>query len=71
MANKHYPKGLDDRMRDQDGQIRHKRGDTRIRTLRDEYGEGVARGYRPDTRLDTVLDREGLDSLDQLLKKGR
>jgi hypothetical protein len=71
MANKHYPKGLDDRMRDRDGEIRHKRGDTLVRTLRNEYGEEVAKGYRPDARLDTVLDKEGLDSLDQLLKKGR
>lgn len=71
MASKHFPKGLDGRQRDQDGQIRHKRGDTLIGTLRDEYGEGVAKGYRSDARLDTVLDKERLKSLDQLLKKGR
>jgi len=70
MATKHYPKGLDGRQRDRDGQIRHKRGDTLVRTLRAEYGEGVAKGYRSDARLDTVLENEELKSLDQLLKRG-
>jgi hypothetical protein len=56
-------------MRDQDGEIRKKRSDTLVRTLRDEYGEGFAEGYRSDTKLGTVLKREGVPSLDQLLKK--
>jgi hypothetical protein len=30
MTKKQYPKGLDERMRDQDGTIRKKRGDTKI-----------------------------------------
>jgi hypothetical protein len=68
---KHYPKGLDDRMRDADGEIRKKRSDTLVGTLRDEYGAGVAKGYRSDAKLGTVLDEEGPGSLDQLLKKGR
>jgi hypothetical protein len=34
---KHFPKGLDNRMRDEDGEIRRKRSDTLVRTLRDEY----------------------------------
>ncbi len=58
-------------MRDQDGEIRKKRSDTLIRTLRDEYGDHVAPGYRSDAKLGTVLEREGLESLDQLLKKPR
>lgn len=33
---KHYPKGLDNRQRDQNGEIRRKRGDTLISTLRQE-----------------------------------
>jgi hypothetical protein len=65
------PRGLDDRGRDRDGEIRHKRRDTLVRTLREEYGEGFARGYRADATLGTVLDREGVDSLDQLLRKWR
>ena len=66
---KHYPRGLDGRMRDQDGEIRRKRSDTLIRTLREEYGEGFAAGYRSDAKLGTVLKREGLESLDKLVKK--
>jgi hypothetical protein len=68
---KHYRKGLDGRMRDQDGEIRKKRSDTLVRTLREEYGPGVAKGYRATTQLGKVLEREGLKTLDQLLKKGR
>ena len=71
MATKHYPKGLDGRQRDKDGQIHHKRSDTLVKTLRKEYGEKTAEGYRSDTKLGTVLKKEGLDSLDQLLKKRR
>ena len=66
---RHFPKGLDGRMRDRDGEIRKKRSDTLVRTLRDEYGDEVAAGYRADTKLGTVLKREGLGSLDQLLKR--
>jgi hypothetical protein len=66
---KHFPKGLDGRMRDRDGEIRRKRSDTHVDTLRKEYGEGFAPGYRPDTKLGTVLKREGVESLDELLKK--
>jgi hypothetical protein len=43
---KHYPKGLDGRMRDRDGEIRKKRSDTLVRTLRDELGPHFAEGYR-------------------------
>ena len=71
MATKHYPKGLDGRMRDADGEIRHKRRDTLVSTLRNEYGDHVAPGYRSDAKLGTVLDKEGLETLDQLLKQSR
>ena len=66
---KHYSRGLDDRMRDADGEIRKKRDDTLVRTLRQEYGDDFALGYRSDAKLRTVLKGEGLGSLDQLLKK--
>ena len=66
---KHYPKGLDGRMRDRDGEIRKKRSDTLVRTLRQEFGDKFARGYRASTKLGTVLKREGVATLDQLLKK--
>jgi len=66
---KHYPKGLDGRQRDADGEIRQKRGDTLVRTLRKEYGDDFAKGVRSDARLDTVLERTGANSLSELLKK--
>jgi hypothetical protein len=69
MAAKHYPKGLDGRQRDRDGEIRHKRKDTLVGTLRDEYGDRFAKGYRSDATLGTVLKDKGLETLDQLLKK--
>ena len=67
--SKHFPKGLDDRMRDQDGEIRKKRDDTLVKTLRQEYGPSFATEYRSDTKLRTVLRDKGVESLDQLLKR--
>jgi|SRR5271155_1944947 len=69
MSPKHP--GLDGRSRNEDGEIRKKRSDTLVRTLRDEYGEDFAEGYRSDAKLGTVLERERLDDLSQLLKKKR
>jgi hypothetical protein len=69
MSDKHFRKGLDDRMRDDDGQIREKRGDTKVGTLRKTYGEDFLKGYRSDTKLETVRKREGVDSLSELVKK--
>jgi hypothetical protein len=66
---KHFPKGLDNRIRDRDGEIRQKRSDTLVGTLRKEYGDNFAQGFRSDTKLGTVLKREGVETLDQLLKK--
>lgn len=63
--------GLDGRSRNEDGEIRKKRSDTLVGTLREEYGDDFAKGYRSDTKLRTLLDREGLDDLSQLLKKRR
>jgi hypothetical protein len=65
---KHDPKGFGGRMRDSDGEMRKKRDDTLVRTLRKEYGDSFAEGYRSDTKLGTALKREGVASLDQLLK---
>jgi len=66
--SKHFPKGLDGRERDKNGQIREKRGDTRVATLRREYGADFAEGYRSDTKLETVREDTG-KSLSQLVKK--
>ena len=46
MATTHFPKGLDNRMRDQNGEIRQKRSDTKVATLRETYGDDFAKGYR-------------------------
>ena len=62
--------GLDDRCRDNDGEIRHKNGATRIGTLRESYGDNFAPGVRGDIKLDTLLERTGSKSLTHLLKKG-
>lgn len=67
MSN-HCETGLDDRCRDADGEIRRKRGDTLVGTLRDEYGPNFAPGVRSDMRLDTLLDRTGAAPLSHFLK---
>jgi hypothetical protein len=60
--------GLDGRQRDENGQIREKRGDTRVGTLRQEYGDNFAKGYRSDTKLQTVRTDTG-KSLSELVRK--
>jgi hypothetical protein len=60
--------GLDDRCRNQNGEIRRKNGNTRVDTLRDAYGPGFAAGVRADTKLSTVLHRGSTRSLSGLLK---
>jgi hypothetical protein len=61
--------GLDDRLRDLDGEIRHENSNTRIDTLRRTYGKGFAHGYRGDAKLDTLLDNSGVRSLSEYLKR--
>lgn len=68
---KHCDTGLDDRCRDLDGEIRRKRGDTLVGTLRQTYGPEFAAGVRSDMRLDTLLDRTGVESLTDLLRERR
>jgi len=74
MASKHYPKGLDNRQRDQTspqaGQIREKRADTKVETLRKEYGTSFAKGFRSDAQLGTVREATG-KSLHQLVKDSK
>jgi len=71
MSNKHCNDGLDGRCRDADGEIRHKRGDTLVRTLRKEYGEEFAADFRSDTKLGTVLKETNSTSLSDYLKNKR
>jgi len=60
--------GLDQRCRDVDGEIRQKRGDTLIKTLRKTYGPDFAPGIRSDARLDTLRERADGASLSKILK---
>jgi hypothetical protein len=69
MSKDHCKTGLDDRCRDQNGEIRHKRSDTLVATLRKEYGDDFAKGTRSDATLGTVLERSGAESLSEYLKK--
>ena len=62
-------RGLDGRARDTDGEIRKKRTDTLVGSLREEYGTQFAKGFAPDTELDTVLKESGVKTLDQYLKQ--
>jgi hypothetical protein len=63
--------GLDRRHRDKTGEISRKKSNTLVRTLRKEYGEDFAKGYRADTKLGTVLKKERVESLHDLLKRKR
>jgi hypothetical protein len=47
---------------------REKRGDTRIDTLRQTYGDSFASGIRGDAHLKTLLDRTGSHSLSDYLE---
>lgn len=61
--------GLDDRCQDQNGEIRRKRSDTLVGTLRETYGPGFAPGVRSDAKLGTLLERTGSSSLSEYLKR--
>jgi hypothetical protein len=63
--------GLDGRCRDNDGEIRQKRGDTLVGTLRKTYGPDFAPGVRSDTRLDTLCKRAGGESLTKIVHEER
>jgi len=60
--------GLDGRSRNEDGEIRRKRSDTLVGTLRETYGNDFLSDYRSDAQLGTVLRREGVDDLSDLLE---
>jgi hypothetical protein len=68
-AKRSYRDGFDDRSRDENGVIRQKRSDTLVATLRAEYGDDFARGFRGDATLETVLNETGSDSLSDYLKR--
>jgi hypothetical protein len=56
-----------DRSRNEDGQLRQKRGDTLAGTIEEKYG--VDLGVRRDCRLDTLRDRTGSTSIADIIRK--
>jgi len=62
-------RGLDNRSRDDDGEIRHKRSYTLVGTLRRIYGGTFAPDVRGDMKLGTLLKRKQASSLRELRKK--
>jgi hypothetical protein len=57
------------RSRNQDGHLREKRGDTHVGTVEKKYGCDF--GVRSDMHLDTLLEQEGVASLNDLIKTDR
>lgn len=55
------------RSRDDNGRLRSKRSDTHVGTVEKTYG--IDLGTRSDAHLGTVLQRERVQSLDQLVNK--
>ena len=54
------------RSRNDDGQLREKRGDTHIGTIEKQYDRDF--GVRSDMQLDTFLEKNELNSLNDLIK---
>jgi len=50
--------GFDGRHRNQDGKIRRKNSNTKVGTLRAEYGYDFAKGSRSNMHLGTLLKKE-------------
>jgi len=57
------------RARTEDGTLREKRRDTHVETIEAQYG--VDFGVRGDMQLGTLKDREGVETLSELLDKYR
>lgn len=55
------------RSRTKHGPLREKRGDTKVSTIENQYG--VNFDVRGDMHLDTLLEKKGYDSLNDLLHK--
>lgn len=55
------------RARTGQGTLREKRGDTHVGTIEEQYHRDF--GVRSDMHLDTLLQREGAESLTELLRR--
>lgn len=56
MAHKHRHDESDERQREIECKIRKKRSDMTLKMLSDEYGQNIAKRYRPGVRLDAMLE---------------
>ena len=57
------------RSRNNDGELRQKRGDTHIETIEKQYG--IDLGVRGDMHLSTLLEQKQVESLNDLLHGGK
>jgi hypothetical protein len=62
-------RNLDGRHRDRSGKIEKKHGNTRVASLRKEYGASFAQGRRKDMMLKTLLKETGSASLHEYLRR--
>jgi hypothetical protein len=70
MAKKNDAPGMKgDRSRTESGPLREKRGDTHVGTIEKQYGKDF--GVRKDMHLDTLLEKKGVDSLNDLIHGGK
>jgi hypothetical protein len=60
--------GDENRSRDNDGEVRHKRSDTQMGTIEQQYGRDF--GVRSDMQLGNFLKENGIESLHQLIQSG-
>jgi hypothetical protein len=60
--------GLDNRLRDKNGEISRRHGNTLIRTLRETYGQNFAPECDPNAKLDDCLHQIDERSLSQLVR---
>lgn len=57
------------RSRTEAGPLRQKRGDAHVKTIERQYARDF--GVRGDMHLDTLLEREGVESLHQLIESDK
>ena len=63
--------GLDQRHRDQNGEISRKHGNTLLRTLRRVHGQDFAKGFKDTDKLSDVLQALDEPSLSRLVRDHR
>jgi hypothetical protein len=65
MAKNDAPGMKGQRSRNADGQLRQKRGDTHVGTIENNYN--IDLGVRSDMHLDTYLEKNKIESLNDLI----